>query len=98
MDFLQHFQLQSSHSGNATGSNWITSTGNPIESYSPVDGALIGTVTEADEQVYDQIIQKAQNAFLEWRNWPAPKRGEIVRQVGEALRKEKDQLDRALAS
>jgi len=92
MEFLQHFQLQSAHSGNATGANWIKSTGNAIDSFSPVDGARIGTVTEADENVYEQIVQKAENAFIEWRNWPAPKRGEIVRQVGEALRKEKDQL------
>ncbi|MEI8111524.1 MAG: aldehyde dehydrogenase family protein [Chitinophagia bacterium] len=97
MEFLQHFQLQIAHSGNSTGSSWIKSSGNKIVSYSPVDGVQIGSVHEADEDVYEQIVQKAGKAFVEWRNWPAPKRGEIVRQVGEALRKEKDQLGRLVS-
>jgi aldehyde dehydrogenase (NAD+) len=49
-------------------------------------------VTTTDKAAYDQVIATAQNAFIEWRNWPAPKRGEVVRQLGEALRKDKEAL------
>ncbi len=45
----------------------------PIESYSPVDGKLIGTVQPADQKSYEAVIAKAQEAFLAWRQWPAPK-------------------------
>lgn len=97
MEFLHHLQIQASQSGNATGSNWVHSSGEKIESFSPVNGQLIGAVAEADEESYEKIIQQAQEAFLIWRNWPAPRRGEIVRQVGEALRKEKDALGRLVS-
>jgi aldehyde dehydrogenase (NAD+) len=53
---------------------------------------MIGAVTTTDKAAYDQVIATAQNAFIEWRNWPAPKRGEVVRQLGEALRKDKEAL------
>lgn len=75
----------------------MNSSGKTIESFSPVDGKFIGSVVEADENTYEKIVQKAQEAWLIWRNWPAPRRGEIVRQVGEALRKEKDQLGRLVS-
>jgi aldehyde dehydrogenase (NAD+) len=97
MEFLHHLHIQASQSGNATGSNWVHSSGEKIESYSPVNGQLIGAVAEADAEAYEKIIQQAQEAFLIWRNWPAPRRGEIVRQVGEALRKEKDALGRLVS-
>lgn len=97
MEFLQQLAIQSSQSGNATGSTWIKSSGKKIDSFSPVDGHLIGAVVEADDAAYENIIQQAQEAWLIWRNWPAPRRGEIVRQVGEALRKEKDALGRLVS-
>jgi aldehyde dehydrogenase (NAD+) len=53
---------------------------------------LIGAVVTTDQAAYDQVIETAQHAFIEWRNWPAPKRGEVVRQLGEALRKDKAAL------
>ena len=97
MEFLHHLHIQASQSGNATGSNWVHSSGGKIESFSPVNGQLIGAVAEADAEAYEKIIQQAQEAFIIWRNWPAPRRGEIVRQVGEALRKEKDALGRLVS-
>ncbi|RYZ21090.1 MAG: aldehyde dehydrogenase family protein, partial [Chitinophagaceae bacterium] len=60
--------------------------------YSPVDGKEIALVTLADSAAYETVIKKAQEAFLEWRMWPSPKRGDIVRQVGEALRRHKEPL------
>ena len=53
---------------------------------------MIGSVKSTDKEAYEKTIQTAQNAFLEWRNWPAPKRGEVVRQLGEALREQKQYL------
>jgi aldehyde dehydrogenase (NAD+) len=53
---------------------------------------LIGAVVTTDAAAYEQVIKTAEAAFIEWRNWPAPKRGEVVRQLGEALRKDKTAL------
>ncbi|HEY8933984.1 MAG TPA: aldehyde dehydrogenase family protein, partial [Cyclobacteriaceae bacterium] len=78
--------------GVSTGSTWYKSTGGLLESYSPVDGKLIGSVYQADEKVFAKVVAKSQQAFKEWRKWPAPKRGEVVRQIGVALRKYKEPL------
>ena len=92
MEFLQQLQLQKKNEGSSTGTVWQTSKGEIIVSSSPVDNKEIGTVISTDKEAYEKIITTAQSAFLEWRNWPAPKRGEIVRQMGDALRKEKQAL------
>ena len=86
MDFLKTLKIQANNPGVSTGIGWIKSKGEKIRSWSPVDGKLIASVTGADAASYEAVIKKAQAAFSEWRNWPAPKRGEIVRQLGEALR------------
>jgi aldehyde dehydrogenase (NAD+) len=78
--------------GASTGTKWIKGGGAIIESYSPVDGKLIAKTEEVNDKTYNKIIEKAQSAFLEWRTWPAPKRGEIVRQIGDELRKDKEAL------
>jgi aldehyde dehydrogenase (NAD+) len=92
MEFLQQLQLQKKNEGSSTGTVWQTSKGELIVSSSPVDNKEIGTVISTDKEAYEKIIKTAQAAFLEWRNWPAPKRGEVVRQMGDALRKEKQAL------
>jgi aldehyde dehydrogenase (NAD+) len=92
MEFLQHLSLQKDNEGSATGSKTINSKGAKINSYSPVDGNLIGSVSSTDKEAYEKVITTAQTAFLEWRKWPAPKRGEVVRQLGEALRADKQAL------
>ena len=84
MDFLDSLKIKSLNSGVSTGTKWIESKGEKIESFSPVDGKLIAAVTAIDRKNYDAVIEKAQQAFAAWREWPAPKRGEVVRQVGEA--------------
>ncbi len=66
--------------------------GNKIDSYSPVDGSLIGSVTQTTAEEYEKVIQSATSAFKEWRLKPAPLRGEIVRQYGEKLREYKQSL------
>jgi aldehyde dehydrogenase (NAD+) len=97
MEFLQQLGIPAQNSGVSTGSNWIDSTGIMIDSYSPVDGKKIGTVSSADKQAYEQAVTKAQEAFASWRMVPAPKRGEIVRQVGDALRANKEPLGKLVS-
>lgn len=92
MDFLQQLQITTLNHGTATGKQWIQSKGATIDSYSPVNNQLIGTVISTDEAAYSTVVATAEKAFLVWRNWPAPKRGEIVRQLGTALRAEKQAL------
>ena len=67
-------------------------SGPNIDSISPVDGKRIASVSSATADEYSQVIQEAQAAFLEWRQVPAPKRGEAVRQFGDALREKKAAL------
>ena len=92
MDFLKTLGIGATNNGVSTGLTWLKAKGEKLTSYSPVDGKLIGTVTGADRNAYDAVIEKAQQAFAEWRLWPAPKRGEVVRQVGMELRKYKAAL------
>ena len=97
MDFLPTLKIQSSNSGVSTGQQWLSSTGNTIQSFSPVDGKLIASVTSTDRDTYDSVIAKASEAFKEWRMWPSPKRGDVVRQIGEALRKYKEPLGKLVS-
>ncbi len=97
MEFLSALKLQANNNGVSTGTNWIKTSGEKIASYSPVDGKLIGHVTGADRKAYDAVVEKAAAAFAEWRLWPAPKRGEVVRQIGEELRKYKEPLGKLVS-
>jgi len=97
MEFLAHLGIQQQSAGASTGTEWISSTGTNLDSFSPVDGKKIGTVTATDKQAYEKVIAKAQEAFITWRSWPAPKRGEIVRQVGDALRAHKEPLGKLVS-
>lgn len=97
MDFLQQLNIATENAGVSTGSNWLSSNGEIISSYSPVDGKLIGKVQAADKAFYEQAIVTASKAFNEWRMWPAPKRGEVVRQLGEALRHYKEPLGKLVS-
>lgn len=97
MNFLQTLKLQKQNSGVSTGTNWISASGEKINSFSPVDGQLIGSVTSASNADYEKVIAKTQQAFLQWRLWPAPRRGEVVRQIGDALRQYKEPLGRLVS-
>lgn len=97
MDFLAPLQLQETNLGVGTGSSFTYGNGPLIESHSPVDGKLIGKVKSADRSDYENVVNKATEAFAQWRTWPAPKRGEIVRQIGEALRKKKEALGKLVS-
>ena len=97
MDFLKTLQIQSENQGASTGTAWLETNGDIIASYSPVDGKLIGSVRSTDKNNYDKVIRKCEEAFKEWRLVPAPKRGEIVRQIGEALRNNKEALGKLVS-
>ena len=97
MEFLKTLRIESTNNGVSTGTQWINSKGETIDSFSPVDGKKIGSVTAADKISYEAVVKKAEEAFTNWRMMPAPKRGEIVRQVGDALRQYKEPLGKLVS-
>jgi aldehyde dehydrogenase (NAD+) len=96
-DILGQFGIQENNSGASTGTQWIQTSGASIASVSPVDAQVIANVTMATEAEYHQVIEKAQAAFVEWRKIPAPKRGEIVRQLAERIRFYKEPLGKLVS-
>ena len=94
---LSKLGIQKINEGAATGAKWLKAGGEKLDSFSPVDGKKIASVTTVNRKTYDKVVEQAETAFAEWRMWPAPKRGEIVRQVGEALRKYKEPLGRLVS-
>lgn len=96
-DILKQLGITAKNTGTSTGADWIESKGKLITSYSPVDGKKIADVVCADDASYEQAIAAAQKAFLDWRQWPSPKRGEVVRQVAEALRENKEALGKLVS-
>lgn len=94
---LSSLGVRKKNPGVSTGSRWLKSSGAFIESFSPVDGKLIGAVQQADEKSFQAIIRQTTEAFKIWRLWPAPRRGEVVRQIGEALRRHKEPLGKLVS-
>ena len=93
MDFLKQLGIQSNNAGAFIGHTWVQSReGQSLLTHSPIDGELIGKISTANQDEYEKVIQATEAAFLEWRDVPAPKRGEIIRQMGDALRANKDAL------
>lgn len=89
---LKELGIEPVMSGVSTGVKSYPAGGDVIESFSPVDGKKIAAVTAATEADYQMIMAKAEAAFLEWRKVPAPKRGEIVRQMANKFREHKEAL------
>lgn len=94
---LAELGLDKKNFGTSTGSAWMKSSTETIDSISPVDGKRIGAVYATSEKTYSEVVATADMAFREWRKWPAPKRGEVVRQIGEALRKKKESLGKLVS-
>ena len=88
---LKNLAVESEQKGCSTGREWMGS-GPRIASYSPVDGSLLGNVQTASVEDYDDLIERAEHAFLHFRKIPAPQRGELVRQFGNKLREKKSDL------
>jgi len=93
---LEQLGIKDINLGTSTGTENFAN-GEIIESYSPVDGKLIAKVQTSSEQDYQKVLQKSEEAFKYWRLVPAPKRGEIVRQIGDELRKNKEALGKLVS-
>lgn len=97
MELLSQLGIAEVNPGVSTGTKWIDGQGPLIHSSSPVNGQPAGAVVSCGKEAYEQVVEAAASAFEEWRMWPAPKRGEIVRQVGEALRNHKEPLGKLVS-
>ncbi|MDX2280577.1 MAG: aldehyde dehydrogenase family protein [Saprospiraceae bacterium] len=91
-EFLKKLGLKTKNQGTWTGQESIPGSRRYLDSYSPVDGEFIGSVGITTREQYDTVMAQASAAFQVWRDMPAPKRGEIVRQYGEILRQYKEPL------
>ena len=93
---LAQLGLKEINEGTSTGSNNF-SNGDILDSYSPVDGRLIGRVRCSTAEDYEDVMASANKAFKFWRTVPAPKRGEFVRQFGNKLRSRKEALGKLVS-
>ena len=93
---LAQLGLKEMNEGTSTGSINF-SNGDVLESYSPVDGKLIGKVKCSTAEDYERVMTSATEAFKSWRTVPAPKRGEYVRQFGDKLREHKESLGKLVS-
>lgn len=71
---------------------WLKTRGKRLESRSPIDGSLLGVVSQAGEDDYETVISEAREAFRTWRTVPAPRRGEVMHHLGMEMRRYKDPL------
>ncbi len=103
LTFLSRLGVDGAHlPGTFTGRHSLDPATDPddpatLRSTTPVDGSLIATVSSTNRAQYDEVVERAQGAFPVWREMPAPRRGEIVRQIGDELRAHKDDLGRLVA-
>lgn len=98
MDFLKILGIKDKNFGSSTGLKWgSTQDQGELKIHSPATGEYIASVYQASSEDYDHIIKTAQSAFVLWRKIPAPKRGEIVRQIGQKLREYKDPLGKLVS-
>jgi aldehyde dehydrogenase (NAD+) len=93
---LKELGLDEINNGSSTGSDCFSS-GELLESYSPVDGQLIGKVKCSTKEDYEKVMSAATSAFKSWRTVPAPKRGDMVRQFGDKLRTHKEALGKLVS-
>lgn len=93
---LEQLGVKEINLGTSTGTQWFAN-GEVLESHSPVDGQLIGKVQTSTKEDYEKVMDAATAAFKTFKTMPAPKRGEIVRQFGEKLRKYKEPLGKLVS-
>lgn len=94
---LKNLGIQESNLGSSTGTTWLDSGAVSLVSFSPADGKKIASVQLATEETYEAVVAQALVAFETWRNVPAPKRGDIVREIGNALREVKADLGKLVS-
>lgn len=96
-EVLKQLGIKENNYGASTGLKHIETKGKRIDSYSPVNGHLIGSINAATAEDYAGVMHTAGEAFKSWRLIPAPKRGDIVRQIGDAIRKNKEPLGKLVS-
>lgn len=97
-DVLQELGIKEKNPAYSTGLSWGGQEGrNARTVFSPADGSTIATVNMATAEDYERVVQQAQEAFKIWRKVTAPKRGEIVRQIGDKLRQHKEALGKLVS-
>ncbi len=89
---LNRLGIQNENPGATTGQHWLNTRGGVTSSISPIDGESIAEVINATEEDYETVVRTAEEAFKTWKTVPAPMRGEVVRQIGLALRESKEDL------
>jgi aldehyde dehydrogenase (NAD+) len=94
---LRSLGIKEQNFGASTGAHHWNTSGPKVDSYSPADGQFIGSVNQATADDYEKVIKTAEQAFKVWRTIPAPKRGEIVRQIGDELRIYKEPLGKLVS-
>lgn len=94
---LKELGLNQVNKGVSTGTLWMETSGDVLTSRSPVDGKEIAGIRQATLEDYHTVISTAKEAFRKWRKIPAPTRGEVVRQIGNELRKYKEPLGKLVA-
>jgi aldehyde dehydrogenase (NAD+) len=91
-EILEKLHIEPLNSGACYG-DWIASpSGGELESLNPATGEPLAKIQMAGSADYECVVSRAQEAFLDWRMVPAPKRGEIVREIAEELRLHKADL------
>ena len=96
--FFKELGLKEQNAGTSTGLSFSNDSNRFIDSFSPVDGSLLGRVSITTDLEFKNIMEKASAAFVIWRAIPAPKRGEVVRQYGDVLRKHKEALGKLVSA
>ena len=94
---LKLLGIKDVNNGVSTGTAWKEASGDIIKSYSPVDGNEIAGIKLASLENYNTVIGTAKGAFKKWRKIPTPVRGDIVRQIGNELRKFKEPLGKLVS-
>jgi aldehyde dehydrogenase (NAD+) len=93
MDLLENLNLKSVNPGAFSGQGWCSDIHQPLlATYNPTTNQKLADIATCSMKDYEQIIARSEHAAVQWRKVPAPKRGEIIRLMGQALREHKDSL------
>ena len=91
-ELLQNLGIEAINSGVSCGDGKEATGHSRIHSTNPATGEALPGVRTASPEDYERVVERARDAFRSWRMVPAPRRGEVVRQIGEALRAQKADL------
>jgi len=92
VSLLDQLGVQKPYPAGAIGETWLTSSTATFEDRSPIDNQLLAEIPSVSPAQVDNAVTAAVSAHLYWRTIPAPRRGELVRRIGERLREQKEQL------